>query len=338
MFKGIMKLFRLSMLSIEQASSWRFFGLALIALIAISLPHMTEAEEESKVVDALTSPAQMAKSLDSALASQRAELADLKILQRQLETLQDAVQTEIKAYDSQDAAHGQLLLMSKLRIEDLENAIKDNRLASRALAERVDSFQKRLDSTSILFQKTTDRIEMAQNQIADIRQSQLSDAQKQQLDTATQELLQVLKEKKQLGERYLKTYGDLLGQIKSALDSKKAIGEKMTAQLKILKKASLFERVDPFRDLSGKAFREELQFFWSRVTAFFSSATWKALWERIKMGGFGPWSVFLAALVVIIALPGRYRIILKRIEERCEGSQWYYRGCSCCDALFFTWD
>ena len=181
MFKGIMKLFRLSMLSIEQASSWRFVGLALIALIAISLPHMTEAEEESKVVDALTSPEQMAKSLDSALASQRAELADLKILQRQLETLQDAVQTEIKAYDSQDAAHGQLLLMSKLRIEDLENAIKDNRLASRALAERVDSFQKRLDSTSILFQKTTDRIEMAQNQIADIRQSQLSDAQKQQL-------------------------------------------------------------------------------------------------------------------------------------------------------------
>ena len=43
------------------------------------------------------------------------------------------------------------------------------------------------------------------------------------------------------------------------------------------------------------------------------------------MGGFGPWSVFLAALAVIIALPGRYRIILKRIEERCEGPQWYYR-------------
>ena len=325
MFKGIMKLFRLSRRPIEQASSWRFVGLALIALIAISLPQVTDAEEESKVVDALASPEQMAKSLDSALASQRAELADLKILQRQLETLQDVVQTEIKAYDSQDAAHGQLLLMSKLRIEDLENAIKDNRLSSRTLAERVDSLQKRLDSTSILFQKVTDRIELAQNQIADIRQSQLSDVQKQQLDTATQELLQVLKEKKQLGERYLKAYGELLDQIKSAQEAKKAIAEKMTAQLVSLKKASLFERVDPFRALSGKAFREELWFFRDRITAFFSSATWKALWERTKMGGFGPWSVFLAALAVIIALPGRYRIILKRIEERCEGPQWYYR-------------
>ena len=325
MIKRIKKLFRLSRRPIEQSSSWRFVYLAFIALIALSLPQMIDAEEESKGVDALTSPEKMAKSLDSALASQRAELADLKMLQRQLETLQDAVQTEIKAYDSQDAAHGQLLLMSKLRIEDLENAVKDNRLASRALAERVDSFQKRLDSALMLFQKTTDRIEMAQNQIADIRQSQLSDAQKQQLDTATQELLQVLKEKKQLGERYLKTYGDLLGQIKSALDAKKAMGEKMTAQLKSLKKASLFERVDPFRDLSSKAFREELRFFWSRVTAFFSSATWIALWERIKMGGFGPWSVFLSALVLIIAIPGRYRIILKRIEEKCEGPQWYFR-------------
>ncbi|MFZ1954190.1 MAG: hypothetical protein WAU34_01775, partial [Desulfobacterales bacterium] len=201
-----MKLFRFSILSVERASSWCFVGLVFIVLLTLSLPHMTGAEEESEVVDALTSPEQMAKSLDSALASQRAELADLKMLQRQLETLQDAVQTEIKASDSQDAAHGQLLLMSKLRIEDLENAIKDNRLASRALAERVDSFQKRLDSASMLSQKTTDRIEMAQIQIADIRQSQLSDAQKQQLDTATQELLLVLKEKKQLGELYLKTY------------------------------------------------------------------------------------------------------------------------------------
>ena len=325
MIKGFMKLFRFSMHSFERASWWRFVGLALIALVAISLPQVTDAEEESKVVDALASPEQMAKSLDSALASQRAELADLKAQLRQLETLQDVVRTELKAFDSQDAAHGQLLLMSKLRIEDLENAIKDNRLASRTLAERVDSLQKRLDSTSILFQKATDRIELAQNQIADIRQSQLSDAQKLQLDAATQELLQVLKEEKQLGERYLKAYGNLLGRIKSALEAKNAIGEKMTTQLASLKKASLFERVDPFRDLTGKAFREELQFFVSRVTAFFSSATWIALWERIKMGGLGPWSVFWVALVVLIALPGRYGIILKRIEERCEGPQWYYR-------------
>jgi len=324
MMKRNGKLCHFSKLSIERASPWCFVCVALIALIALSLPPVTDAEEDSKGIDVLASPEQMAKSLDSALASQRAELANLKMLQRQLETLQDAVQAEIKAYDSQDAANRQLLLMSKLRIEDLENAIKDNRLASRALAERMDSFQKRLDSMSIIFQETTDRIEMAQKQIADIRQSPLSDVQKQQLDTVTQDLLQVLKENKQVSERYLKTYGDLLDQIKSALAAKKAIGEKMATQLKGLKKESLFERVDPFRDLSGKALREELQFFRGRVTAIFSFATWIALWEQIKMGGFGPWSVFLVALVVLIALPGRYRIILKRIEEKFEGPQWYF--------------
>ncbi|MGD9273795.1 MAG: mechanosensitive ion channel [Desulfobacterales bacterium] len=299
--------------------------MTLTALLMLSLSCMARAEEESEVVDALASFEQMAKSLDSALASQRAELADLKAQLRQFETLQDAVQTEVEAYDSQNTAHGQLLLMSKLRIEDLENAIKDNRLTSRTLTERVDSFQKRLNSASALSQKATDRIDLAQNQIADIRQSQFSDAQKQQLDAAAQALLQVLNEKKQLGERYLKAYGDHLGQIKSTLEAKKAIGEKMTAQLKTLKKASLFKRVDPYSDLDGKMFREELRFFWGRITAFFSSATWKALWEQIKKGGFVPWSVFLAALVAIIALPVRFRIILKRIEDRCEGPQWYYR-------------
>jgi small-conductance mechanosensitive channel len=177
----------------------------------------------------------------------------------------------------------------------------------------------------MLSQKTTDRIEMAQIQIADIRQSQLSDAQKQQLDTATQELLLVLKEKKQLGELYLKTYGDLLGQIKSALDAKKAMGEKMTAQLKSLKKSSILQRVAPYSDLSGTALLEELRFFLGRITTVFSSATWKTLWEQIKMGGFALWFIFLAALLLIIALPSRYGIILKRVEERCEGPQYYYR-------------
>ncbi|MGB5615573.1 MAG: hypothetical protein WBM78_01950, partial [Desulfobacterales bacterium] len=151
-----MKSFHFSMLSNEKASSWRFVGLTFIVLLTLSLPQMTGAEEESGVVDSLTSSEQMVKSLSNELASQRTELADLKTLLRQLETLQNTTQTEIKAYNSQDTAHGQLLLMSNLRIEDLENAIKDNRLASRTLAERVDSLQKRLDSTSILFQKTND--------------------------------------------------------------------------------------------------------------------------------------------------------------------------------------
>ncbi|MGD8660170.1 MAG: mechanosensitive ion channel [Desulfobacterales bacterium] len=321
----ILKLFRFIKLFTKQASTGGFVGLALIALLMLSVPHMTYAEEESEAIDALTSLEQMAKSLESALPGLRAELADLRAQLRQLETQQNEMQTQIKAYDSQIAVHNQLLLVSSPRIEDLENAIKDNRLASRTLTEELERLQKNLDSKSISFQKTADRIELAQKQITDIRQSQLSDAQKQRLDAATQKLLEVLREKKQLLARYLKILGDMLDQNKAALEAKKAIGEKLKTQLGSLKKASFFQRVDHLRELSGQGLLEDLRFIQVRILAVFKSATWRAVWQQIKMGGFAPWLIFLAALTAIIMLRGRYLIILERIEERCEGPKWYYR-------------
>jgi small-conductance mechanosensitive channel len=325
MIKMILKLFRFIKVFTKQASIVGFVGLAFIALLMLSVPHMTCAEEESEDVNALTSQEQMAQSLENALPRLQAELADLKTQLRQLETIQNAAQTQIKAYDSQNTVHSQLLLMSSPRIEDLENAVKDNRLASHILTQQVETFQKNWDSKSSSFKKTTDRIEIARKQIADIRQSQLSDAQKQQLEVATQKLLEGLSEKKQLEARYLKTYGELLDQIKSAVEAKRALAEKLRVQLESLKKASLFQRLNFHHELSGKALLEDLQFFRDRIRAGFRLATWRAEWQQVKMGGFAPIFIFLAALTAIIVLRCRYLTILKRIEERCEGPKGYYR-------------
>jgi small-conductance mechanosensitive channel len=297
-------------------------------MLTISFPYSTGAAEEMESVEALTSLEQMAKSLESALLLQNAELADLRVQLRMLETLRKEVQTRFKTYDSQNTVHSQLLLMSSPRLEDLENAIKDNRLAFRNLAEEVETFQKNYDSKSISFQKTADRIELARKQIADIRQSQLSEAQKQQLEAATQKLLGVLGDKKKLEERYLRTYGDLLDQLKSALEAKKEIGVKLVGQMESLKKASFFQRVDYLSELSGKVLLEDLRFMQDRISAVFKSATWRAVWQQIKMGGFAPWFLFLTALAAIIMFRGRYQIILQRIEDRCEGPKFYYRRLS----------
>ena len=321
----ISKIYRMFLLSIKRGSTSCSVGLAFIVLLTISFPYATCAEEEIGSVEALTSLEQMAKSLESALPLQNAELADLRVQLRLLETLQKEVQTRTKTYDSQNTVHSQLLLMSSPRLEDLENAITDNRLAFRNLAEEIETFQKNYDSKSISFQKTTDRIDLVREQIADIRLSQLSEAQKQQLEADTQKLLEVLLEKKQLGQRYLKIYGDLLDQLKSALEAKREIGVKLAVQLESLKKASFFQRVAYLRELSGAALLEDLRLIRVRISTVFKSATWRALWQQIKMGGFVPWFIFWAALIAIIMLRSRYEIILLRIEEKCEGPKFYYR-------------
>lgn len=136
---------------------------ALLVLIMLSLPLSVRAEEEKHdAVDVVVSPEQMLNSLKGLFASQRAELADLKVLLQQLEIRQAAVQTEINVYDSQDTAHGRLLLASQPRIDELENALKNNRLASKRMTEQVGMFQERYDATTILIQQTADRMELAQ--------------------------------------------------------------------------------------------------------------------------------------------------------------------------------
>ncbi|MGD9250945.1 MAG: mechanosensitive ion channel, partial [Desulfobacterales bacterium] len=297
------------------------FGLVILGAIP-----MVRAEEERIPADALVAPEQLKASIEYALISQKAELADLKIQLRQLDTHKHTIQTEIKTDDVQNAAHSQLLLASQLRVEDLENAIKNNRLVSTTLETRIETFQKQLDSTAALFQQTAERIELAGKQLADIKQSQWPKAQVRELENATAALLQVLEEKKRLVERRLQIYEALLARMKAALAAKKALGQKLTAELENRQKARLTERSTPYRRLFGEALPEELRFVASRITAVFMAATWKAQWDQLQMGGFERWALFLFLVVVILALEGRLRGFIQTIEKRCEGPGWYHRS------------
>jgi len=301
----------------------------VLALVLVSWavipPEIACSQQANDTVEAMVAPERMLVSLESALEGQKADLVDLQAQVQQLGTLQNAIQSEINAYESQNAAHGQLLLVPQLRVEDLENALKNNRLALRTLEERIKSFQERWDSVSILQQQVTDRIDVAQKQVADVRQAEFPGDQQKRLEATTRKLLGVLQEKQKLGERYLTICGGLLDQMKAAQAEKTAIGDKLAAQLESRKKESLFKRSDPFRGLNAKAFKEELQLAWSRVKAFFSAGTWRAQWTQIRMGGFARWTFFLAVLIVVLALQGRLRRLLRRLEAECEAPERYYR-------------
>ncbi|HHP7233526.1 MAG TPA: mechanosensitive ion channel domain-containing protein, partial [Desulfobacterales bacterium] len=238
---------------------------------------------------------------------------------------QNRIQAETWTYDSQNTAHKQLLLMSSLRIVDLANAIKDNRLASRKVADHIEMLQQQLDSASVFLQRTNDRIELARKQLGDIRQSQLPEEKRPQLEAAMQKLLGVLAEQKQLRERYVNVYEQMQDRMTAALETKNELGQKLAAELESLKTALLFKRLNTFQDVSGKAFLEDIRFFFNRVESIFRPATWIALWEQIKTSGFEFWIVFLAALAMIVLLPGRCRHFLRRIEERYDETQRHYR-------------
>ena len=298
---------------------------AVIALLIFSAPHAVRAEEDAAAPEALVSPDQTAKALADELPGHRADLEDLKQQLQRLKELQETLGDEIKANESQDTAHSQLLLMRQPRTEDLERAIEDNRLAARGLSERSAALQKSLDEAAAALQKSTERIELSRKQLDDLRQSQLSAELKKKIETATKELLELVRKKKQLLEQYLEVNRNLLGQVKTALTAKEAIGEKLALQLQSLQKDAFFQRRDLLRDLSGEALLKDLRVFRERLSAMFSAGTWSVLWKRIKAGGPTSWLFILAALGAIIAFRGRYRSFLRRLENRLETPEGRYR-------------
>jgi len=298
----------------------------ILLMLAFPLFPAWSAETETTQDRAGLLSEQMEASLENALASHRSELEDLKARLEKLESLKGVIEMEIEAVDSQNTAQGQLLLVSEMLAVDIENEIKKNRMASASLTKRVEMVQERFDTTTIMLQKAVDRIDLAEKQIAEIRKAPFPDAKKQALIKATRELLRLLQEKKQFGERYVKICEDLLVRMKSALAEKEDLGKKLATRLANLENNSLFKRFDLHRQLRWGTLTGELRLIWERMAALSSKATWASLGDQIKLGGFSRWAVSLTALALFIMLQGRLGKRLRReMEHLADGTSKYSR-------------
>ena len=295
---------------------------SLFALAIICSAPQARAEEDN---DVLISPEQLADDIGKALASYTRELEQLKSRRRELGTLQEKVLAEIDSFESLNTAHKQLMLEVQPRIENLENAIKNNRISFRVLEERAETLEKLLESVSIISRQTDDRIEMVGKQIDEVRGSRFSDAQKKLLEDANQEVMEVLEEKKRLCDQALSIYVDLLDSVKALMEAKNAVVEKLAARLESLRRSSLLKRFDPYSDFTIEAFLEDYRSSTARLRSIFSPTTWDVLWARAKLGGLDDWAFFFGVLGLIAAFQGRCRRMLLRIEERCEGPNYHYR-------------
>jgi small-conductance mechanosensitive channel len=311
-------------------SSRRGWAAWLVLLFVLILPPNAARAEQAREkppadAEALISTQQIEETVQNALTSNRSELNDLEGEFKQLEAFQTTVQTAIKAFESQNTAHGQLLLSAKLRVGDLEKALSENRLANRTLTEQISRFQKRHDAVAIMLKQSDERIALARQQMKNIQESQFSDTQKQKLEATTAELVKILTAKNALAKRFIEISGGLLDRMNAAVAEKKDIADKLSGRLGDLKKTALFSRVDAKRYLAWGAITEALRLFAGHVALIFDLTTWKNLWARIRIEGLGAWSIFMVALTAVLVLQGRCRALLRRIELKCEGRAWYYR-------------
>ncbi len=298
----------------------------VLAITITALGSLAMAQEEKPgAPEALISAQQLKDAVNRALSGNQAELADLEAQLKQLNTFETAIRTEIRTYESQNAAHGQLLLATQSPPEELEKALTENRLASKTLAERLEAFQKRHEAITRMVQASNDRRALAEQQIVNIDEAQFSAAEKQQLKAKARELLQILDTKNKLGNRYLETSGDLLARMTTAVEEKKKIAAQLAAQLESRQKASFYSRTDPLGYFKWSSLQEAWRSLAGRIQMVFSPLAWATLWSQIRISGLKTWGIFLALLVAVLALQGRGRTHIRRLEIRCEGPSWHFR-------------
>jgi small-conductance mechanosensitive channel len=295
--------------------------LVIAAFFSITYAASVVAEEAEPVSPADSSEF-LTESMENALTSERERLSDLKERVRRLEKRQEEIKVNISVYETQNTAHENLFLISHIDSKDIEKALLSNRLAVKALNNNLKVFLGKWDEGSMLLQQVGERISLGEKQLAEIRQTDLTDADKQKLVDLNEKFLSVLKEERETVVRYANIYQDILAQMKTSLIEQKKMGQRLEVLLRDWAKEYLLMRTDLFRDLFSVASSTEMRGLIDRLVAPFTLSGMRAHWERIKLSGSVQWTVFFVLLTLTIAVQGRARHGLERIEQRLDGPQW----------------
>ena len=299
-----------------------FISIVTMVMIFSCLSTTLYSAEETDGSGSAEAVDYLAESMENALNSERARLSELKERVRRFEKQLAEIKVDISVYETQNAAHESLFLISQVDSKDIEKALLSNRLAVKALNNRIKVFLGKWDEGSILQQQVEDRISSGEKQLVEIRQANLADPDKQKLIDLNQEFLSVLKEEKEIVVRYAKSYQSTLAQMKNALIEHKEMGQRLETLLLDWANKFLFTRTDLIRDLFGESSRAELRGLSHLLAEPFTPSGMKTYWDRIKLSGGVQWTVFVVLLTLTLVIQGRARRGLEHIESRFVGPQW----------------
>jgi small-conductance mechanosensitive channel len=304
------------------ATTWSH---GLYTLLLLTLFMATPALGAETGTDAAAAGLELQSALDSAVTSHQEELADLKVRLAQLDTSKANLLGTMRAQENITASHNQLLLMSQPSLESLEQAIRGNRLIYEYLSDQLEKLQARYNSASILFLNAGDLIALARRQIDDIPAAQLPDGRKTELAAKGEHLVGILNEKKALGEAYQKHYDDLSNRMRSLIQQKKALDEKMTAEFQGRKKKLLFTASSLYRYILENGLGEAWDNFVSRISQFIGLSSDTLHWNQIERIPVGQSVVVLFWIGAIIGLRVSMRGALRRIDAKLVVPEWRYR-------------
>lgn len=250
-------------------------------------------------------------SIEKTLVTQKENIEQLKTELSLAESLNKAMKTEYNTYNLQLSAHGNLLLLPRITIEDLEKARTIHQATLNNIAKHLKDISQKLDTISQLRQQTEEQYLLNEKQLAEIKIEVPKEPETGPLIEKLQILIKSLSRKKELIEKLHKIYTGQLGEVEEIRKAFTELSKKFNQQIHKRRKQELFERkASPLEALKWKEIRSELQLLGEQAMLVSTGAFWidqaGILW---KSGGF---LLFTSALLF-----GFTQFLLFRLRRFC---------------------
>ncbi len=295
------------------------FALLLAFLLVVTMDQVGANENEKQI--ATTNAESASQTFEKALEGEQSDLADMDQMLERWKTLRDSTINEIKAYRIQNTAYENLLLASPTRIEILETALNNNRLAIKSLHERIDEFEKIGNNATVWLAQISDRISIAEKRMAELKREGWAEADRQKTQDKLRKFIAILRDKKSRGQQFQKEHTDLSGKLTETSSDLDETRRRLELRLQLQEKSKLLERnPHPFESIGIDRFTLEIKTAWGRLTGFFKADYWTQQWHNFHRSGGMTQSIFFILFLSALITRKKIREFVQSIEARLEGS------------------
>jgi potassium efflux system protein len=214
-------------------------------------------------------------SIEKALITEKENIDQLKDQLNMAQSLKKAVTTELNVYKIQLSSYGNLLLIPKTKIENLEKAWTDNRASLDSISANLKETNQKLITVNESQKRTDEQYALNEKQLAEIKTQDTKDPQTAALLSNLEVLIKDLSTERNLLEKLNKIYSEQKDRMQDIQNALAELSKKFELQIDERKKQELFERgINPLKALNLNQIGVELNRIFNQILSTISKEFW----------------------------------------------------------------
>jgi len=251
-------------------------------------------------------------SIENALNTEKENIDQLKEELNRAQGLKKAMATELNVYKIQLSSYGNLLLIPKTKIENLEKAWTDNRASLDSISANLKEIDQKLITVNESLQRAEEQHVFNKKQLAEIKTQGAKNPQTAALLSNLEVLIKNLSTERNLLEKLNKIYSEQKDRMEDIQNALAELSKKFELQIYERKKQELFERgINPLKALELKQIGKELNRLPEKILSMFSKDFWAkeltAIWNSENF------LIFTFFIIFII-----FQLLLFRLKNYCK--------------------